>query len=437
MPQRQRFRPVATVGFLDSGLVSGSKKKWLVLAAVSLAEVVREGYSFLSSNYVANDEIFIFGFSRGAFTARSIAGLVDYVGVLTKEGLPFLAEIFRDVKHQHDRNYRPRNPDIPFPDKPSASDPAYVKELVRLGYTRTNIPIKIVGVWDTVGSLGTPKIGWLHRLGLQSSVEKELSFYDTSLLNCMENAFQALALDERRYAFQPALWERLEGNETTLRQVWFPGAHSNIGGGYDDQQIANISLAWMISQCSPFLDFDEDYVLDQQDATEDYYKSQGEKIRPWSFGKIFNGMAGFYALGGSMVRTPGMYVAYDPTTGRPTDEPLQDTHEYVHACVRSRLRLGGPGLDDKGRYECKALDDWKLNIENTADGSKRPNVFWKLRIKDMDVSTRIMPEAPLWGIERELLEYDPETMEYVLKPSAVRQRKSKSKRESRRVESPD
>jgi len=295
-----------------------------------------------------------------------------------------------------------------------------------------HVPIKVVGVWETVGALGTPKVGWLKRLGLQSSTQKELSFYDTSLGNCIENAFQALALDERRYAFQPTLWEKMEGNTSTLRQVWFPGVHSNVGGGLADQQIANITLAWMVSQCSPYLDFDEDYVLDQWEKTDEYYEKQGEKIRPWSFGEIVNSMTGFYALGGAKTRTPGRYTAYDPDTGEATRDPLQDTHEYVHPSVRARTKLGGPGTNDNGRYDSKALKDWKLNIEYPNGEARKPNIFWKARFKDRDVSTRVMPEAPLWGLEKELLEYDPETEAYVMKPSAVRQRRSKSAKPSRR-----
>lgn len=114
-----------------------------------------------------------------------------------------------------------------------------------------------------------------------------------------------------------------------------------------------------MSQCSPFLDFDPDYLLDQMDMNDDYYKDNGQKNRPWSFGKIFDGMSGFYALGGSKVRTPGRYKAIDPVNGRETDDPLVDTHEYVHPSVRARLRLGGPGINDSGRYDCKSLQDWK------------------------------------------------------------------------------
>lgn len=70
-----------------------------------------------------------------------------------------------------------------------------------------------------------------------------------------------------------------------LRQVWFPGVHSNIGGGYEDQSQANITLAWMIAQLEPFLEFDPDYVLDQYEENRDHYKKKGQKPRPWSFGR--------------------------------------------------------------------------------------------------------------------------------------------------------
>ena len=71
----------------------------------------------------------------------------------------------------------------------------------------------------------------------------------------------------------------------TLRQVWFPGVHSNIGGGYDDQQLANITLAWMMSQLEPFLDMHMEYVLDQEEENGRYYRKERQRIRPWSFGE--------------------------------------------------------------------------------------------------------------------------------------------------------
>lgn len=436
---QRAIRPVASDGIpqityyhFGIGAGGGIADRLMGANGAGLGEIVREGYSFLANNWVRGDEIYIFGFSRGAYTARAIAGLIGEVGLLTKEGLPYLAEVFHDVKHQHDPNYRPKHPDLPFPDKPSALDPMYKEELQRRRLTNLNVQIKVIGVFDTVGALGTPKIGWLTRIGLQSNNERELAFYDTSLSDCIEYAFQALALEERRYAFQPTLWEKLEGNTTVLRQVWFPGAHSNIGGGYDDQQIATITLGWMMAQCQPFLDFDLDYLFDQWDDVEDYYERTGQKIRPWSFGEIFDGLAGFYMLGGGKIRTPGRYCAVDPTNGRQTIDPLLDTREYIHPSVRARLQLGGPGIKDRGSYQCRALEDWKLVVEAREDGGKGPDVYWRSRTRPEEGFVGRLPEAPLKQLELELLQFDKETRDYVLQPSAVRQRGSRKRSRSQR-----
>lgn len=119
----------------------------------------------------------------------------------------------------------------------------------------------------------------------------------------------------------------------------------------------------------------------------------------------------------------------DGTTGKETEDPLIDTREYIHPCVRSRIKLKGPGINDKGRYECKSLRDWKLEVESE-QGAKRPRIFWRSRDKDVEEGfAREIPEAPLKQLEMELLEYDPETMEYVLKPSGVRRRSTRREKE--------
>ena len=179
-------------------------------------------------------------FSRGAFTARSVAGLIDGAGLLTKTGLSYLAEVFKDVENARNPSYRPKNPDLPFPNKPSARSPRYKNGLRKHDLTRTGIQIQAVGVWDTVGSLGIPRVPWLEKLHLQTRSTKEYLFYDTKLNKHILNAYQALALDEHRSSFSPALWEKPSGSTTNLRQVWFPGVHQNIGGGYPDQGLSNI-----------------------------------------------------------------------------------------------------------------------------------------------------------------------------------------------------
>ena len=135
---------VGTSGGILSRVIGGATGE-------GLGENVRETYSFLAINYRQGDEVFLFGFSRGAWTARSVSGMIGALGLLTREGLPKFPEIYMDFTHRLDPNYVPRWPNVPFPDKPPFEDPAYVAELKRRGLTRTNIPIKAVGVWDTVG----------------------------------------------------------------------------------------------------------------------------------------------------------------------------------------------------------------------------------------------------------------------------------------------
>ena len=376
--------------------------------ADGLSENIRSGYSFLSNNYHQGDEIFFFGFSRGAFTARSIAGMIEGVGLLTKDGLPFLAEIFRDWENARNDNYRPKNPDVPFPDKPSASDPRYKKLLAKKHLSRFDIQIQVVGVFDTVGSLGIPRIPWLETLHLQTRSTKEYLFYDTKLNNHIKYAFQALALDEHRSAFSPAVWEKPDDCQTHLRQVWFPGVHSNIGGGYPDQGMANITLAWMMAQVESMLDFDDTYILDEFEATLDHYEQTNQKTRPWSFGKIYRSLTGIYILGGRTTRTPGDYFEVDPYSGRETDVPLVDTNEYIHPSVRTRKVKRGPGVEDMGTYDAHPLDAYKLRAPN----AERRVAIWDPRSRRSGLHP--LPESPLWGMERELLEEDPRMYDYLL-----------------------
>ncbi|KAI4251938.1 MAG: hypothetical protein LQ352_004565 [Teloschistes flavicans] len=399
---------VGTEGGIINKIIGGATAK-------GLTDNIRQVYSFLANNYSNGDDIFLLGFSRGAFTARSVAGLIGGVGLLTKSGLPDLAEVFKDFQHRRDPNYQPANPNIPFPRKPSASDPAYAQTMEREGLTRLGIKVKVVAVFDTVGSLGIPRIGWLERLSIQSRGTKEFLFYDTSLDNHIENAYQALALDENRTAFAPAVWEKPVDNMTNLRQVWFPGVHSNVGGGsYEDQGMANISLAWMMSQLEPYLDFDPDFILDCYDETRIYYKETVQKPRPWSFGEIYNSLTGIYLLGGSTTRTPGNYCRVDPNTGRPTSKPLRQTNEYIHPSARTRLELGGPGKGDHGAYEGKALDPYKLKYEDNPQNGTRPQAVWVSRSKRKGVPRRELPESPLWDKEKQLLKESSKMYDYVM-----------------------
>jgi uncharacterized protein (DUF2235 family) len=181
---------------------------------VGLSRNVQDCYRFLVDCYEPGDKLYFLGFSRGAYTARSTVGLVRNAGILRPEH-----------RHRINQAYALyRNP-------ARDSEPGGIAaELFRRSYSYSEIYFDFVGVWDTVGALGIPIDGfrppWLSRLW---------TFHDTTLSRYVLNAFHAIAIDERRRPFRPTLWVQKDDAENqTLEQVWFSGAHCDVGGGYLD-----------------------------------------------------------------------------------------------------------------------------------------------------------------------------------------------------------
>ncbi|KAH7328448.1 hypothetical protein B0I35DRAFT_486469 [Stachybotrys elegans] len=365
----------------ESGVGTGSNMLDTITGGafgLGLSERVRESYSFVCSNYVDGDEIFLVGFSRGAFTVRTVAGMIGDLGLLTREGLEHFYAIFRDLQHWQDDDYKDPFPNVPFPDKPKGPNAAdeYRARLEKLGYTRVTqksgelIKIKAVCVWDTVGSLGVPR------------------WHDTNLSDRIEHAFHALALDETRGPYSPAVWERLPANKhtTDLRQVWFPGGHGNCGGGSEDQGLTNLTLTWMMDQMASIgVEFDTPSLDRIFNRTAGYYgqhdslldRMRGKKwavdaiydknkpIRPWGLATINQTMNLLYRFTGLVDRTPGMYRQTNPKTGREDGNFLVDTNERIHSSVRVRLACKGLGIDDRAVWTAPALSSWKLKTTDT------------------------------------------------------------------------
>ncbi len=180
-------------------------------------------YRFLVNNYVEGDELFFFGFSRGAYTVRSLAGLVRNCGILKKMHVNKMGAAY-DL-------YRSKN----LADKPDG--PNAVQFIMT--YSRKIPVIKFIGVWDTVGALGIPN-------DILQLSEGLYEFHDVKLSQIIANAYHALAIDENRKPFLPTLWEQNEkAVNQKLEQVWFAGVHSDIGGGYVKSGLSDISFQWM------------------------------------------------------------------------------------------------------------------------------------------------------------------------------------------------
>lgn len=224
-------------------------------------------------------------------------------------------------------------------------------------------------MWDTVGVLGVPQIE-LVGMNLYDPSHREFSFVDTKVPSNLEYAYQALALDEDRKPYSPTLWESPKSDDRSilkrLKQCWFPGVHSSVGGGYEDTSISDITIAWMVTQLSRHLAFDPGYILQQKKMNEQFYINEKVPVCSWGMGLIPRADTGtLNALLGKATRTPGDYYAMDPVTGRPTKERLTDTCEFMHPSVQYRISNHGPGLAPSstkpatGDYQPKALAGWK------------------------------------------------------------------------------
>lgn len=230
-----------------------------------IEENVRELYRFLVYNYEPGDEVFLFGFSRGAFTVRTLAGFLNAVGLAGKSDDYYVPELYRIYEKTL-----------------TASDPRYVSVKKKLNNIRPAPPLKMVGVWDTVGSLGAPGIlgRFLH--------PGKYKYHDVSLVPQIQNAYHAMAIGERRKPFAVNLWARPDGWAGNLKQVWFAGVHCGVGGGYRPDGLANESLHWMVEQAeSHGLEVDAAYLANfppcfnsiHHDSMSLKYRVMGENVR--------------------------------------------------------------------------------------------------------------------------------------------------------------
>jgi uncharacterized protein (DUF2235 family) len=218
-------------------------------AGIGLSASVKACYGFLVDNYKQHDDILLFGFSRGAYVARALSGLIGAVGMMRKHEMDRFADMWNWYWQ--------------------AADKRDIKVLDRIAPARTGeVEIECIGVWDTVGALGIP--GSPFCAGTYAFHQTELGLH-------VRHAFQALAIDERRGNFQGAVWvpfdphqphrtatvaaarraqqaqvQQIAGQPAqvrqVLKQVWFPGVHSNIGGGYPEHGLSDTTFLWMLSE---------------------------------------------------------------------------------------------------------------------------------------------------------------------------------------------
>ena len=217
-------------------------------------EKIEEAYIFLCLNYEPDDEIYLFGFSRGAYTVRSLAGLISCCGLLKRPHISktnAAYDIYRNKKKV---------------ERKTQGDSLRKNE--ELTQPHESVRIKFLGCWDTVGALGIPDL--LPRVSIDRIFGRKYKFHDNKLSSIIENARHAIAIDEKRSTFKVTMMKPGDGfKKENLKQVWFPGDHGCVGGGTDKMiklsddcelkalNLSKAALDWMAEQASDLgLDLD-------------------------------------------------------------------------------------------------------------------------------------------------------------------------------------
>jgi uncharacterized protein (DUF2235 family) len=220
------------LAYYDSGVgTDGTPIDHLIGGAMGegLFQKIQDNYQYLAYVWDPGDDIFLFGFSRGAYTARSLGGMIARFGVPTKNFDNMMVKRIFDAYRLAD-----------------AAQKDAAKASLKAEYGLTDVTVKMVGVWDTVGSLGIP--------GIVFSIfdQKRYGFLDTTLHPSVEKAYHAVCIDERRAQFMPTLWTNADGsyraNDNQLQQVWFSGVHCDVGGSYAETQLSDITMSWMMNK---------------------------------------------------------------------------------------------------------------------------------------------------------------------------------------------
>ena len=290
------------VVFYDWGVGTDRKKLSGGITGAGIDKNIMDCYRFLVHNYDDDDQLFFFGFSRGAYTARSLAGFIRNCGILKREHASKIPDAYR--------LYRKRT---------RASRPDELESVqFRRDFAVANItPIEFVGAWDTVGALGIPVPFW------GTLNEQEFLFHDTEPSKIVQHARHAVSIDENREDFAPVLWS--DKPNVDIQQVWFAGAHSDIGGGYRERGLSDCASQWMLNEAQAFgLEFESHFV---------------DAIKPDPGVKLHNERRGIYRARGELTRS--IHGAVHVTAKRRWDADAQNYRKKSKTLKRLVDSVGG------------------------------------------------------------------------------------------------
>jgi uncharacterized protein (DUF2235 family) len=274
---------------------------------LGLYQKIKDGYTRISHLYEKGDELFIFGFSRGAYTARSLAGMIAVCGLPTQNPDGPLTDLAFQAYRERDKGRQQQ-----------------LLDSLNQQYALFNAQITMVGVWDTVGSLGIPAIFG----GVSPLI---YGFLDTSLHPDVKHAYHAISIDERRREFPATLWKGPLGPGQVLEQVYFTGVHCDVGGGYAETGLSDITLGWMMRKAQA-LGVQFDAPVYQLYANVDAKHSLDQKHESWSVLWAFPAPRAIdpaACIGDSVQIRLQHDASYDPVNVKQTDGTLGANYSVV------------------------------------------------------------------------------------------------------------
>lgn len=281
---RNNPRLIPQVAFYDDGVGTESLKPLRVLGGAfgwGLSRNVKQLYAVLARMYNPGDRIFLFGFSRGAFTVRTLAGIIARFGVLDRIKFKSNTELAEGVERTY-REYRRRYYTFFGKHLRHAYNEAWTNEHRRQFAVLDDkhapdgkINIEFVGVWDTVDAVGLP---FDHLADFINLFIYPFKFPSRKLSPQVKRACHAISIDDERHTFHPVMWDEEGKTDGRITQIWFPGVHSNVGGGYPKHGMSIVSLYWMMTEAEKvglrFITDDREFYRNHQNVNDKLYDSR-------------------------------------------------------------------------------------------------------------------------------------------------------------------
>ena len=252
---------------------------------------IGDAYHYLMNCYVQGDKVFIFGFSRGAYTARAFAGMLKKCGLLHKRCenlLPYAEKIYFDKNNKEEA------------------------ENFRSSVSRV-CTHHLVGVWDTVSSIGR---------GLSKR-----TFFDADLNPDVKVGLHAISIDETRKKFPISLWAKSKNPKQILKQVWFAGVHSDVGGGYPETGLSDFALSWMLNEA--------------RDNGLKIHSEWGYEVMPYHNAAMHESREGFWKIWSKKPRIIQPYANVEPSADNPV---LIHESVYLRMNKKSGIDIYKPTL---------------------------------------------------------------------------------------------